>query len=65
MVNCLEIALEHSVDDKARDVLIKAEKAATALMYMMDNLLKLTETENGPVHPVDEIFNPINRWASH
>jgi hypothetical protein len=39
----------------------KAEKAATALMYMMDNLLKLTETENGPVHPVDEIFNQIKQ----
>jgi signal transduction histidine kinase len=57
IINYLNMALENNVDDKTRDILARAEKASNSLVYVMDDLVKLTETEEGSVHPTDETFN--------
>ncbi|KAG4444154.1 hypothetical protein IFR05_000383 [Cadophora sp. M221] len=57
IVNYLEMALENQVDDKTRHILDRAQEASTSLVYVMDDLLKLTKPEDSPTRGSDETFN--------
>ncbi|KAH7327487.1 putative phytochrome-like histidine kinase PHY2p [Rhexocercosporidium sp. MPI-PUGE-AT-0058] len=57
IVNYLEMALENPVDNKTRHILDRAQEASTSLVYVMDDLLKLTKPEDIPTRGSDETFN--------
>jgi len=52
------MALENEIDNKTRDIIGKAQKASKTLISMVDDILKLTKTEDdGPVDHLYETFN--------
>lgn len=53
----LEMALENKLDNKTRHFLSRAQEASNSLTTVVDNLSKLTDTEEGPVQPGNETFN--------
>lgn len=57
VVNYLEMALEDKVEPSTRELLEKAHKASRSLIYVIDDLLKLTKAEAGPVNPMKDIFD--------
>ncbi|KAL2061138.1 hypothetical protein VTL71DRAFT_7411 [Oculimacula yallundae] len=57
IVNYLEMALENQVDDKTRHILDRAQEASTSLVYVMEDLLRLTKPEDSSTHGSDETFN--------
>jgi len=57
LINYLELASENLVDEKTRDILSKAQEASNSLINTMENLLELTDAEDGPNHPMGETFN--------
>jgi signal transduction histidine kinase len=57
IVNYLEMAMDNKVDEKTRVILNKAQKASHSLIYVVDELLKLTEVEDETAHAVNETFN--------
>ena len=56
IINYLEIALEGSLDQEARDNLSKSHSASKSLIYVINDLLDLTKTEEGGELVKDEIF---------
>ncbi|KAI9835940.1 MAG: hypothetical protein M1819_001838 [Sarea resinae] len=56
IINYLEIALEGAVDSETRDNLLKSHSASKSLIYVINDLLDLTRTENGNDLIRDEAF---------
>jgi light-regulated signal transduction histidine kinase (bacteriophytochrome)/DNA-binding response OmpR family regulator len=56
IINYLEIALEGSLDQDTRDNLAKSHSASKSLVYVINDLLDLTQMEDGKVLVKDEVF---------
>lgn len=56
IINYLEIALEGSLDQETRDNLSKSHSASKSLIYVINDLLDLTKTEEGGELVKDEVF---------
>lgn len=57
IINYLEIALEGSLDQETRDNLSRSHSASKSLIYVINDLLDLTKTEEGQELVKDEIFD--------
>ncbi|EKV11459.1 Sensor histidine kinase/response regulator, putative [Penicillium digitatum] len=57
IVNYLEIALEGALDDETRESLTKSHSASKSLIYVINDLLDLTNTEKGQDLIKDETFH--------
>lgn len=57
IVNYLEIALEGSLDSETRENLSRSHSASKSLIYVINDLLDLTNTEKGQNLIKDEAFN--------
>ena len=57
IINYLEIALEGSLDQETRDNLAKSHSASKSLIYVINDLLDLTKTEEGVALVKDEVFD--------
>lgn len=57
IINYLEIALEGTLDQETRDNLAKSHSASKSLIYVINDLLDLTKTEEGGELVKDEIFD--------
>jgi light-regulated signal transduction histidine kinase (bacteriophytochrome) len=57
IINYLEIALEGALDQETRDNLAKSHSASKSLIYVINDLLDLTKTEEGQDLIKDEIFD--------
>ncbi|KAI1502102.1 hsp90-like protein [Biscogniauxia marginata] len=57
IINYLEIALEGSLDQETRENLAKSHSASKSLIYVINDLLDLTQTEEGQELIKDEIFD--------
>lgn len=57
IINYLEIALEGAIDQETRDNLSKSHSASKSLIYVINDLLDLTKTEEGHNLIKDEIFD--------
>lgn len=57
IINYLEIALEGSLDQETRENLAKSHSASKSLIYVINDLLDLTNTENGQNLIKDEAFD--------
>lgn len=55
--NYLEIALEGTLDQETRDNLAKSHSASKSLIYVINDLLDLTKTEEGQDLIKDEVFD--------
>lgn len=56
IINYLEIALEGSLDQETRENLAKSHSASKSLIYVINDLLDLTKTEEGQSLIKDEVF---------
>lgn len=56
IINYLEIALEGSLDQETRDNLAKSHSASKSLIYVINDLLDLTKTEESKNLVLDEVF---------
>lgn len=57
IINYLEIALEGSLDQETRENLAKSHSASKSLIYVINDLLDLTKTEEGQELIKDEILD--------
>ncbi|KAK3381636.1 hypothetical protein B0H63DRAFT_524336 [Podospora didyma] len=57
IINYLEIALEGTLDQETRDNLARSHSASKSLIYVINDLLDLTKTEEGQELIKDEIFD--------
>jgi len=57
IINYLEIALEGSLDQETRENLAKSHSASKSLIYVINDLLDLTKTEEGQELIKDEVFD--------
>ncbi|CAL3969400.1 unnamed protein product [Diplocarpon coronariae] len=57
IINYLEIALEGALDQETRDNLSKSHSASKSLIYVINDLLDLTNTEAGQALIRDEVFD--------
>lgn len=57
IINYLEIALEGALDEETRENLAKSHSASKSLIYVINDLLDLTKTEEGMDLVKDEIFD--------
>lgn len=57
IINYLEIALEGSLDSETRENLSKSHSASKSLIYVINDLLDLTQTEEGGNLTKEEPFN--------
>ena len=57
IINYLEIALEGSLDQETRDNLAKSHSASKSLIYVINDLLDLTKTEEGGELVRGELFD--------
>ncbi|PQE25440.1 hypothetical protein CJF30_00000143 [Rutstroemia sp. NJR-2017a BBW] len=57
IINYLEIALEGALDQETRDNLAKSHSASKSLIYVINDLLDLTKTEEGLDLIKDEVFD--------
>ena len=57
IINYLEIALEGALDRETRDNLAKSHSASKSLIYVINDLLDLTKTEEGHNLIKDEVFD--------
>lgn len=57
IINYLEIALEGSLDQETRDNLARSHSASKSLIYVINDLLDLTKTEEGQDLLKEEVFN--------
>lgn len=59
IINYLEIALEGSLDRETRDNLARSHSASKSLIYVINDLLDLTKTEEGQSLIKDEVFDLV------
>ena len=57
IINYLEIALEGAIDSETRENLSRSHSASKSLIYVINDLLDLTKTEEGHNLVKDEIFD--------
>jgi light-regulated signal transduction histidine kinase (bacteriophytochrome) len=57
IINYLEIALDGSLDQETRDHISRSHSASKSLVYIINDLLDLTNAENGQCLIKDEAFN--------
>ncbi|KAI1493423.1 hsp90-like protein [Biscogniauxia mediterranea] len=57
IINYLEIALESALDQETRENLAKSHSASKSLIYVINDLLDLTQTEGGQELIKDEILD--------
>ncbi|KAL8808569.1 MAG: hypothetical protein Q9223_007247 [Gallowayella weberi] len=57
IINYLEIALEGAIDSDTRENLAKSHSASKSLIYVINDLLDLTKTEEGQNLIKDDIFD--------
>ena len=57
IINYLEIALEGALDQETRENLAKSLSASKSLIYVINDLLDLTKTEEGQELIKDEVFD--------
>lgn len=57
IINYLEIALEGSLDQETRENLAKSHSASKSLIYVINDLLDLTKTEESQNLVKNEIFD--------
>ena len=57
IINYLEIALESNLDQETRENLSKSHYASKSLIYVINDLLDLTKTEEGGELIKDEVFD--------
>ena len=57
IINYLEIALEGQIDQETRENLSKSHSASKSLIYVINDLLDLTKTEEGNDLIKDEVFD--------
>ncbi|KAF2804723.1 uncharacterized protein BDZ99DRAFT_481176 [Mytilinidion resinicola] len=57
IINYLEIALEGAIDQETRDNLAKSHSASKSLIYVINDLLDLTKTEEGAELIKGEVFD--------
>lgn len=57
IINYLEIALEGALDQETRDNLSKSHSASKSLIYVINDLLDLTKTEEGGDLVKGDVFN--------
>jgi light-regulated signal transduction histidine kinase (bacteriophytochrome) len=57
IINYLEIAMEGSLDQETRDNLSKSHSASKSLIYVVNDLLDLTKTEEGGDLTKDKVFD--------
>ena len=57
IINYLEIALEGSLDSETRENLSKSHSASKSLIYVINDLLDLTKTEEGQNLIKDDVFD--------
>ncbi|KAJ5051764.1 uncharacterized protein L3040_001536 [Drepanopeziza brunnea f. sp. 'multigermtubi'] len=57
IINYLEIALEGALDQETRENLSKSHSASKSLIYVINDLLDLTNTEEGQALIKDELFD--------
>ncbi|KAJ5773069.1 hypothetical protein N7457_007965 [Penicillium paradoxum] len=57
IINYLEIALDGSLDQETRDHISRSHSASKSLVYIINDLLDLTNAENGQRLIKDEVFN--------
>ena len=57
IINYLEIALEGALDQETRENLAKSHSASKSLIYVINDLLDLTKTEEGHNLIKDEVFD--------
>lgn len=57
IINYLEIALEGQIDQETRDNLSRSHSASKSLIYVINDLLDLTKTEEGHDLIKDELFD--------
>lgn len=57
IINYLEIALEGALDQETRENLAKSHSASKSLIYVINDLLDLTKTEEGRDLIKDEVFD--------
>lgn len=57
IINYLEIALEGALDHETRENLAKSHSASKSLIYVINDLLDLTKTEEGHDLIKDEVFD--------
>lgn len=57
IINYLEIALEGAIDQETRDNLSRSHSASKSLIYVINDLLDLTKTEEGHSLIKDEVFD--------
>ncbi|KAI1341264.1 hsp90-like protein [Xylariaceae sp. FL0016] len=57
IINYLEIALEGSLDQETRDNLARSHSASKSLIYVINDLLDLTKTEEGQDLIKDEVLD--------
>ncbi|MCJ1450798.1 Light-sensor Protein kinase [Mycoblastus sanguinarius] len=57
IINYLEIALEGAIDQETRDNLSRSHSASKSLIYVINDLLDLTNTEEGHNLIKDEVFD--------
>ena len=57
IINYIEIALEGAIDQETRENLSKSHSASKSLIYVINDLLDLTKTEEGHNLIKDEVFD--------
>lgn len=57
IINCLEIALDGNINQETRDNLSRSHSASKSLVYIINDLLDLTNAENGQKLIKDEVFS--------
>ncbi|KAJ5380584.1 uncharacterized protein N7496_003012 [Penicillium cataractarum] len=57
ILNYLEIALDSSLNQETRENLSRSHSASKSLVYIINDLLDLTNAENGQKLTKDEVFN--------
>lgn len=57
IINYLEIAMEGTLDQETRDSLAKSHSASKSLIYVINDLLDLTKTEEGQILVETDIFD--------
>jgi light-regulated signal transduction histidine kinase (bacteriophytochrome) len=57
IINYLEIVLDGSLDQETRDHISRSHSASKSLVYIINDLLDLTNAENGQRLIKDEVFN--------
>lgn len=63
IINYLEIALEGSLDNETRENLAKSHSASKSLIYVINDLLDLTKTEEGATLIKGEVFDLKTTFA--